>query len=262
MEVTERATGRAYFTDLDGGNVIDFQFAPATLSMFEGSRYTDRISIGEYHTDFLWLSGKPNNFKLKFWVDRTQESMGVWTGEDPFENMNNNRMRTNPRYSNFDALNMVRNMAKGEFGSSGFYTSLRKKGDSKKGNPLVPSKYSVNPDFRQEGYSEDIGVYGDLEKLLHFVRPKGFKLASIKLNIDGTMRLTDFEQSRFTPPPKIRFYYGNMWREGYIEQVSYQLSVMNKRLVPRRLEADITFICTRWGYLTGLSSEEGEKVNI
>ena len=259
MDITKRAVGRAYFSDTEGGNIVDFQFAPAQLQMFEGNRFSDRISIGEYHTDYLWLSGKPNNFQLKFFVDRTLESMGVWTGEDPFANMSLNRRRTNPRFTNFDAVNMVRGLLKGDLGSSGFYTSLKRKGSVREGNPLVPSNYSINPDFRQDTYSEDVGVYADLERLMYFIRPKGFKLANIRLNTDGTMRMNEFEQNRFTPPPKVRFYYGNMWREGYFEQIKYDLSVMNSRLVPRRLDADIEFICTRWGYLTGIEAEEGEK---
>lgn len=248
LPISDRATKRAYITDLNGGNVVDFQFTPEELSFFEGGRFSDRISTGEYHTDYIWISGKPNKFNLKMWVDRTAESFGSDNMSDPFADTSRFPKHGNKRFTNFDLVNLVRSIREGST-SSGFQSTFFKK-TAEEGRQIDPSIYSFNPDFPQDVVANNTkGVYYDLEKLLYYVRPQGFKLSGGTISTDGTVSLSNFAQSRFAPPPMVRFFYGNSWSEGYIEEVKYTLSAMNRQLVPRRLEADISFIRTRWGYL-------------
>lgn len=251
---TERATKKAYLTDLNGGNVIDFQFTPEELEFFEGGRFADRQSVGEYHTDYIWISGKPNKFNLKMWVDRTQEAFATGVvNVDPFADSSRFPGVANRKYTNFDLVNLVRGIRNGST-SSGFQSTFFKP-KATEGNSVDPSIYSFNPDFPQDVIQNNIkGVYYDLERLLYYVRPQGFKLSSGTISTDGVVSLTNFSQTRFMPPPMVRFFYGNSWSEGYIEEVKYSLTAMNKQLVPRRLEADISFLRTRWGYLEELAS--------
>lgn len=258
---TQRATKKAYITDINGGNVIDFQFTPETLELFEGGRFADRISLGEYHTDYIWISGKPNKLDLKMWVDRTMESTGIGSIIDPFSDTARFPKVTNPRFTNFDIVNLVRSIKAGST-SSGFQSTFFKRTGGKTPNTVDPSVYAFNPEFPQDDVTNNTkGVYQDVERLMYYVRPQGFKLSSGKIEQDGSIKLTDFSQTRFTPPPKARFFYGNLWCEGYIEEVKYTLSVMNRELVPKRLEADISFIRTRWGYLEEVTDTQSNITN-
>lgn len=243
----ERATKKAYITDLNGGNIVDFQFTPEELDFFEGGRFADRSSVGNYHTDYIWISGQPNKFKIDMWVDRTSESFGIG-GTDPFEDASRFPKVANRKYTNFGLVNLVRGIQSGST-SSGFQsTFFRNKNTT--ANKIDPSIYSFNPEFPQDEYANNTkGVYFDLERLLYYVRPLGFELSRGTITPDGAISLRNFTQSRFTPPPMVRFFYGNSWSEGYIEEVKYNLSAMNKQLVPRRLKAEISFLRTRWGYL-------------
>lgn len=254
MELTERAKKKAYFSDLDGGHIVDFQFAPEELNLTEGGRFADRVTVGHYFTDYVWLSGKPNKLKLTMWIDRTQESM--ITGDldvNPFEDVLRFPRRSRPRFTNFDVVNLVRGIASGGT-SSGFASTFKKK-NTAGANQIDPTVHSATPDFNQSGYNESVGVYRDVEKLMYYVRPEGFELGTATFQNDGSVKISDFKQARFTPPPMCRFFYGSMWMEGYIEEVKYNLTVMNKQLVPRRLEAEISFIRTNWGYLNEIASD-------
>ena len=248
---TDRAIKRAYFTDGEGGNMLEFQFAPFELEFTEGGRFSDRIQVGNYFNNMMWISGRPMEFNLDMFIDRTQESFTAdEINNDPFANIKR-FSHTTPKYFNFDIVNLVKGIISGN-SSSGFQSSFKKRytGD---GNTVEPSTYTASPHYEQKNINGDVGVLNDLEKLLYYVRPMGLKLASAELNSDGVVKLTDYEQSRFTPPPKFRFYYGSMWREGYILEIKYKLSVMNKLLVPQRLEARIKLGCTRMGYFNEVS---------
>ena len=246
---TDRATKKAYFSDLGGGHIIDFQFTPDELILSEGGRFADRITTGEHITDYIWLSGKPNKINLKMWVDRTQESVDFDSADtDPFSDIKRFPRVNNPRFTNFDVVNLVRGISKDSLGGI-----FRKKGNFT-ANKIDPSIYVATPDFKQDLLSDNVGVYKDVEALLHFVRPLGFKLGSATIGVGGVTKISDFKQARFTPPPIVRFFYGSSWMEGYIEEVKYSLTAMNKQLVPRRLEADISFLRTNWGYLSEVSS--------
>lgn len=240
---TERAKKRAYFSDVDGGHIVEFQFTPDELNFSEGGRFADRISTGFHMTDYVWISGKPSKFKLTMWVDRTTESFVNFEASDtdPFANIT--RLPRNNRFSE-DNFALVR----------GLKRAFMEEAPPMKANAINPSVYSPTPDFSQEGYSDNVGVYMDVEALMYYVRPEGFQLGKAIEDAEGAINLSQFQQSRFTPPPKCRFFYGNAWMEGYIEEVKYSLTMMNKILVPRRLEADISFIRTNWGYLNEVTN--------
>lgn len=243
IKISDRALKKAYFTDIYGGNIIDFQFTPESLEFEEGGKFKDRVAVGRYQTDYVWISGKPNTFDLKMWVDRTDESISRTDFYDPFADEKRFPKQTRSRYLNFDIVNLTKDKYNGI--KSMFY-----KKDNIQSNDIDPSIYSFNPEFPQDSIQNNSkGVYYDLERLMFFVRPQGFKLSSGTLETDGTLKISDVKQSRFTPPPKVRFFYGNMWCEGYISEVKYTLSAMNRNLVPRRLEAEIQFLRINWGYL-------------
>lgn len=258
---TDRATKKAYFSDMDGGHIVDFQFTPPELDFTEGGRFSDRVMTGQYLTDYIWISGKPSKFNLKLWVDRTQESMlPLNQDQDPFADIVRFPKRTNPRFTNFDVVNLIRGIANNDT-SSGFASTFRKKNTSG-ANQVDSTIYSGTPDFSQDKYSPERGVYDDVERLMHYVRPLGFKLGNGSIGADGSVSIKDFAQSRFTPPPMVRFFYGNLWTEGYIEEVKYSLSMMSKTLVPRRLEADISFLRTAWGYLDEVSANGEPDITV
>lgn len=252
MSVTaERATKKAYFTNLAGGKLLEFQFSPDILDFNEGGEYMDRIPVGNYFNDASWISGKVSKFNLRMFVDRTQES---YTAEnynnDPFDGIKRYPTRS-PKYLNFDIINMLRGIGQ------------RKPASNGEGNMVDASNYSASPHFSQPSFNDSLGVIGDVEALLYYVRPEGLELSDITIQKDGTARVFDFPQGRFTPPPKCRFHYGNLWSEGYIIDVKYNLSIPNKDLVFRRMDADLVMLRTRWGYLRdigGLGASDPERI--
>lgn len=249
---TDRATKKAYFTDLDGGHLLEFQFAPFELNFEEGGRFVDRLPTGRYFNELVWISGKPTEFNLQMFIDRTQESyVSENFDQDPFSDVRRFPNR-NPVYGFLDIVGLIEGI-KNSNTSSGFATSFKKK-NQQGANEVAPSNYSASPHYVQRQFDEGSGVIPDLEALLYYVRPKGMKLSEATIHKDGSVKVTDYEQARFTPPPMIRFYYGNLWREGYVIEVKYNLSVMNKLLVPKRMDADIKIACTNWGYLNEMGS--------
>ena len=42
LNTTPRAVKKAYFSDLEGGNILEFQFAPSELDFSEGGQFADR----------------------------------------------------------------------------------------------------------------------------------------------------------------------------------------------------------------------------
>jgi len=251
---TDRAVKKAYFSDLSGGHIIEFQFSPHELDFSEGGNYADRVSTGNYFTDLIWISGRPNKFNVQLFIDRTQESYFVDNfNQDPFSEISRFPNR-NPKYLNFDIVNLAKGIANGGT-SSGFASSFKKKYDGD-GNKVEASTYSASPHYRQTQFDENVGVLKDLEALMYYVRPEGLNLAEATFRSDGSVSIKDFSQQRFTPPPMVRFYFGAIWREGYITNVDYNLSVMNKQLVPKRLDATIEIACTRWGYLNDVKPQE------
>lgn len=247
---TARATKKAYFSDLDGGSILEFQFMPAELDFVEGGDFIERKKTGSYFTDMMWISGKASPFTLQFFIDRTQSSYVQGTvNENPLSDVQRFPNRFT-KYTNLDVVNMVKGMASS---ARNLLSKSRESGKSQ----LVASNYSATPHYNQN-LDENVGVLKDLEALLFFVRPKGLKLAELTISTntrgEQAVSVKDFQQSRFTPPPMVRFYYGSIWREGYITEVRYNLSVMNKLLVPQRLDANISMSCTRWGYLNEIRS--------
>jgi len=256
----DRAVKKAYFSDLEGGHILEFQFSPSELDFSEGGQYADRVMTGNYFTDLIWISGRPTKFNVQLFIDRTQESYTVDNyNQDPFDSFKR-FPNSNPRYGNFDIVNLI-NGIKNSNTSSGFATSFKKAGD-KGANEVQPSTYTASPHYKQSSFEENVGVIKDLEALMYYVRPKGFKLGEITIQTDGNVSVKDFEQGRFMPPPMVRFYYGSFWREGYITEVKYNLSVMNKLLVPRRMDATIEMACTQWGYLNELGGSTNTESGV
>ncbi len=98
---TDRAVKKAYFSDLSGGHIIEFQFSPHQLDFSEGGNYADRVVTGNYFTDLVWISGRPNKFTVQLFIDRTQESYFVDNfNQDPFSEISRFPNR-NPKYLNF-----------------------------------------------------------------------------------------------------------------------------------------------------------------
>ena len=265
---TNRATKAAYFTELDGSHITPFQFTPNELDFKESGKYTDRLSTGEYFPDMVWISGSANDFKIRMFIDRTMESfVSSDINADPFSSIK----KLNSRYNDGNTLQILSLITAISNGNnpSGFLNDFRSAGGGK-GNKVPMTSHSMSPDFKQNQISDGIGVIKDLENILYFVRPKGLRIdqqstqSKISLynpNPNGgvqtqlsTVKYQDFQKKRFVPPPMARFYYGSFWREGYIKEVSYKLTCMNSELVPRRMDAEITFGCVRWGYLTELVS--------
>ena len=248
----DRAVKRAYFSGLSGENILEFQFSPAELNFVEGGRYVDRIPTGSYFNQPAWVSGKASDFSLRMFIDRTQESYTAENyNEDPFQGVTRFPSRI-PLVNSLDIAQLIRGIVTGNT-SSGFQSSFKKKHEGKH-NEVAPSNYSASPHYRQSAFNEGAGVISDLESLLYFVRPKGLRLSELTIEEDGKINIEDFDVARFTPPPKVRFYQGSIWREGYMVEVAYNLSVMNKQLVPMRMDARIKIACTNWGYLNELSS--------
>ena len=250
---SNRSTKGAYFSDTKGGNIIDFQFSPETLEFNEGGRFSDRVLTGRYNVDYIWISGQPTKMSIKMWVDRTLESVTPTDAtQDPFGDVVRFPKATIPRYANFDIVNMVRGMKNGIMDRINGNVK-NKQLQSKTPIPIDPSVFAVSPNFDQSTTTSNKGVFHDVEKLAYFIRPLGYEQGVATTNSEGVISISDYKHNRFTPPPKCRYFYGNFWAEGYIQEVSYKLSVMNENLVPLRMEADIEFIVTDKGYLNDIA---------
>lgn len=263
--LAERASRKAYFSDLDGGNILEFQFMPSELEFMEGGDFSERKPVGSYFPEFMWINGRTSPMQLQFFIDRTMASFVAGEyNQDPFSEVKRFPNKY-AKYTRLDIVNMVNGLSKGQ-SSSGFLSTF---GDKRKGQGVTPiaSGYSASPHYNQP-LDENVGVLKDLEALLYYVRPLGLKLGEMTIQTSqravmgdkgkgemGTIKYKDYEQARFTPPPMVRFYFGAIWKEGYISEVNYNLSVLNKKLVPQRLDAKLTMVCTRWGYLSEVGSQ-------
>ena len=58
LQLTQRAIKKAYFSDLDGGNILEFQFMPHELDFTEGGEYSERKPVGNYFPELMWINGK------------------------------------------------------------------------------------------------------------------------------------------------------------------------------------------------------------
>tara|TARA_Y100000034_G_scaffold29728_1_gene36161 strand:+ start:37440 stop:38186 length:747 start_codon:yes stop_codon:yes gene_type:complete len=246
MSITkDRAVKRAYFSNLEGGNIVEFQFSPASLQFKEGGKFEERIKVGNYFPELIWISGDTNAFELRFFIDRTQESyVRDEYNSDPFEDFK----RFPEPYTKYVPSQVYALIAGAKQDSD-----VRKNGAV--GGGIQPSSYSASPHYAQSSFNDNVGVLKDLEALMYFLRPQGIELGDISISESGEVNINDFSQNRFTPPPMFRFYYGSIWREGYFTNIEYQLSAMNKQLVPNRLDATIKMACSNWGYLSELNNE-------
>lgn len=264
---TPRANKKAFFSDLSGGHIIEFQFTPEQVEFTEGGKFIDREQVGHYFNDSMWISGKESPFEVQLFIDRTAESYLVEGNSDPFEQIKRHPNRF-AKYANVDIVNFVKGIANGRSSSAFAPIPGRAVGVRK------PSVYSSSPDFAQNKENAN-GVLGDVEALMYFVRPKGldlnkqvsqeqqelYRTPDSKTEV-RTVHIQDFKQTRFTPPPKVRFYYGNIWREGYIEEVQYTLSILNSEMIPQRMDAKIQMRCSRWGYLNAINPTLIDNTNV
>ena len=123
---TDRAIKKAYFTNLEGGHLLEFQFTPNELDFVEGGRFVDRIMTGNYFNDLTWISGTPSEFKTRMFIDRTQESYTVESfNSDPFEGIRR-FPNSNPRFTSFDVVNLIRGIASSNT-SSGFASTFKER---------------------------------------------------------------------------------------------------------------------------------------
>lgn len=235
---TERATAGAYLADLNGQNIVDFQFSPHELDFSEDSNIVDRMNVGHYYPELVWISGKLKTFNVKMFIDRSLESMVKDSqNNDPFSDVKRFPDQ-NPRSDNSVDYSNGLKVANG-----GQADEIR----------VEMTSFDVSPEYPKVTNNDEKGVYPELEKVLYYIRPKGLKIPSSSLSDKGILTVEDLEISRFTPPPVVRFFYGNLWKQGYLSKVSYTLSVVNKLLVPQRMEATLEFMIEAEGILNDIS---------
>lgn len=258
-----RALAKAYLSNIDGSVIVDFQFAPSELNFSEGSEVKTFNEVGQHDTDLLWVSGKPQQFMLDIFVDRTAESFDN-SDKQAFDEWYNIRRFISWYPSLIPILGAASPFGAGVAAvtTAGIAKSLEVYGMFKKKGQVAdpsdyPSKYIANPEFMQtrgQGGERIIGVNDDVQKILYFIRPTGYTETS------GEQSGDDIDKGRFTveptvqdaafnPPPLCRFFYGNIWREGYIIDFNYNLSVPNNLLTPQRLMGQITIQILRGGVL-------------
>jgi hypothetical protein len=238
-ELTPRATKRAYLTDINGDNVVNFQFAPASLTFSEGNTFHERLKTGAYYAEYTWISGVRRAFTLEMFIDRTLQS---FSGPEFNQDIASEVRRIPAIFPQFTA-----------FQSSAYVNAIRRAKGRRAEVPTVPmTSHSKSPEFAQNNLNEEKGVYPDLHKLLYYIRPSVLTQSTGFFENTGTIEFDSNANNRFTPPPRCRFFQGNQWKEGFISQVEYELSAMNRELVPRRLIANFTFLVEREGILVDL----------
>jgi len=236
----------AYFCDEKGENMFQFMFAPHTLRFVESQEFNQRVLTGSDEADVLWVSGRPKSFPLNIFVDRTPESGGSNQHLDLWEN----------KKSAFQLMPSFQQRIRSILAE----TKAAFKGRDTQFN-FVPSDLNVSPHYEQNTTAnEKFGVGPDLERLLYFNRQKGATASSVVVRNaqDINTNISQYNKKnpklKFVAPPICRFFYGNIWREGYIDNVDYTLSAPNSELICRRLEATLDFIWVRGGTLQETST--------
>lgn len=252
----DRAKKYAYFCDSEGDNIVDFQFNPANLPLSEGQEYNDKVTTGSYEPDVLWVSAKTQRFNIDMFIDRTYESAGGNSVNDSFvPNKNPFQGLTNLAFGTVEASATFNN---GNRIVTGLRNAFRKenKEDALEAR-FVKSDYRAGNNVNSGDFDANVGVLGELKKLLFYVGPKDVNsipradVSNDFLTINANTKVIQYSGARkyFTPPPMVQFFYGNIWREGFIENIEYNLSVPNRDLVPQRLEATLQFLVVRGGFL-------------
>jgi hypothetical protein len=235
--MAEKALTHAYFSDVSGKVVIDFQFSPASLTFVENSKVVEETVVGHYGNDLLWIGGNVSDIKLHIFLDRTEESL-VGQKSDA---LNRTIKTPNVFVAPFQS-SVILEAIKNVLGMS-----------SRPGiNDPERSSYDPAPHFAQNP-NNTTGVLGDVAKFQYFMRPEGYKNSVIIVEGGANKSskdedtLTNPNDALFSMPPLIRFYHGEIWVEGYLSVFNYKLTVMDKQLIPNRLEADINIKVHRFG---------------
>lgn len=239
----ERATAGAYFSNMDGSVVFDFQFAPHELNFADRSKYHTRMKVGDYRPEFVWISGETKEIELNVFIDRTygsktKQDLGVAPELLPI----NANPAVNPRV----------------IGDSNLATPVKPPAFGEANFKQFASDSSVNPNFPQYANDEESGVYIDFERLRFFLN-----LSVKRVNRQDLVNGVLTYENRFVPPPMAYFIYGSLWLQGYITDIQYTFSAVNKLLVPKRLDAKIKFIIFNDGLLNPIKSQNsaGASVN-
>lgn len=247
----------AYLADVDGKNIIQFMFAPNTLGFSEGNNYYEEIKIGRTKPDVLWVSAQPQSFSFEIFIDRTAESAGTNENLDIYADYKTTGFQAaSQRF--FPSLTQRLRTIINKLHSSNYTIMAEYEGQL--------SDLNIAPHYQQNLEENEVkGVLPDLEKLLYYVRQKGAKGSDLVVEDLGNIGEVSSAISQnitadrlFVSPPKCRFYYGSIWKEGYIRNIQYQLLVPNAQLIPRRLVANIDFLITRGGTLSEVNIPETE----
>lgn len=235
----QRAVAGAYFSNQDGSVIFDFQFAPHELSFSDKNKFYTRMKVGAYRPEFVWISGDSKQIELNLFIDRTY---GSKTREDLGADLSTlpafRQPSSNPRVIPGQADSYAQSANPPQFDDSNF--------------KQFASRFSPNPKFPQSANDEEIGVYLDYENLRYFLNIN-LKRVSREDLLRGVIQYED----RFIPPPKALFIYGNLWMSGYIVEVQYNFSAMNKFLVPKRMEAKVMFVVEDDGLLNPVKNTGG-----
>jgi hypothetical protein len=243
----------AYLCDMNGDNVFAFMFAPHELDFTEENDFFENIPVGSTEPDVLWVGGVPKRFPLEIFVDRTNESGGTNTELDAFYQEN-----VNQSFSSQLAERLARTIGRITDAANADIATFSSAPTGQKFN-FVRSDLNISPQYSQDGYdNETIGVYPDLDRLLYYIRQAGENADSVSIDEGATIeqinsqinKFSNPSVKKFVSPPKCRFFYGTLWREGYVRKLDYKLEVPNAQLIPRRLRAKLEFLWIRGGSLS------------
>lgn len=250
----ERAYKTAYFSDKDGINIVDFQLAPIAIDGEVKASYDIKTLTGRTKPDSLWIKNEKEPFIIDIFIDRTQESIPNPEQFNPGGEkgyLSDFLFKSLGQYTrNIKAMSENVNSA-----SSDAVTAKAKKSWS---------SFAVNPNFKQD--PNIIGVYADLDKILYFTKPELYtgqsRMTGYNTDVRGEISIYSDEQTTFSPPPAMYYFYGNLWRECVLLSVKYRLSAMTKYLIPCRLEATLTLNIQDEGILSELSGDYQQPNNI
>ena len=230
----DKALRYAYLANISNDFIIDFQFTPDTLVRTESSDVKTENSTGSFDPNLLWVSGLPESFSVHIFIDRTK---GSFVGDKKFS--------PNVASKPFNYPN--------PFESSVILGAIQRVLAGKKVmQDILPSAYDPAPHFAQ---TETNGVLNDLERIKYFLRPKGYTSSAgssivTQQNFKDKVKISEHNNQLFIPPELVRFFYGDIWIEGYLNEFKYTLSCLNKNLVPERLEGDLTISVHNSGVLS------------